>query len=88
MKICILGLVLLCAAGCTTVHITGNDRAQVAAMIRLETDEPMLMINPESEVQNALRVNTGYSFKASGKSFVLRRIKGGWVIIWRGSWDS
>ena len=74
-----------------TLHLSTQDRAQIEAVIKTETDEPILMLNPDSEIPNAVRVNTGFSseaFSSSGRSFILRKTKKGWIVIFRGSWIS
>lgn len=88
---------LVILVGCSSVrnpaklNLSREDRAQIESLIKTETDEPIQMINPDSEVRGAVRVNTGYSleaFNSSGKSFILKKTKTGWIVIFRGSWIS
>jgi hypothetical protein len=72
-------------------EISGEDRAEIAAVVKLETDEPILMLNREDDHPELVRVNTGHSLKAinsSGKTFVLTKKKSRWVVIFRGTWAS
>lgn len=74
-----------------TLDLSSEDRAQIASLIKSETDEPIQMINPDSEIRGAVRVNTGFSIEAfgsGGKSFILKRTKRGWIVIGRASWIS
>ena len=90
-------ILLVTFVGCSSVRdsatldLSREDRAQIESLIKSETDEPIQMINPDSEVRGAVRVNTGFSleaFNSSGKSFILKKTKNGWIVIFRGSWIS
>jgi len=93
----LLTILLVTFVGCSsvrdtaTLNLSSEDREQITSLIRTETDEPIQMINPDSDIRGAVRVNTGYSppdFNSGGKSFIIKKAKAGWIVIWRGSWIS
>ena len=90
-------ILLLICVGCSSIRdtaaldLSSEDRAQIASLIKSETDEPIQMIGPDSEIRGAVLVGTGFSseaFNSSGKAFTLKKTKKGWIIIGRGSWNS
>jgi hypothetical protein len=81
------------AGGCCSLQMANTvsdaDRAEIAEVIGKETDERILMLNRAG--RNRVSVNTGHELKAfnsSGKHFLLKKTRKGWVVIDRGGWDS
>ena len=71
--------------------ISDQDRAEIAAVIKLETDQAILMLHRDFEDPELIRVNTGYSatpLGSSGKFFVVAKKNSQWVVISRGMWAS
>ncbi len=90
-------ILLVMFIGCSSVRdaatlkLSSEDRAQITSLIKSETDEPIQMINPDSEIPGAVRINTGFSmeaFNSGGKSFIIKKTKKGWIVIGRASWNS
>lgn len=91
--ICLLGLVACSSVRerSTPLTLSAEDRAQIVALIRAETDEPIVMLNRDSKDPILVRVNTGMSVKAftsSGNSFLVKRTRTGWKVVFRGTWIS
>ena len=71
------------------MQIDLKEREEIAAVIRRETDEPIIWVRHEGS--KTVHVHTGFSdkaFNSSGRSFVVKRTQRGWIVVTRGSWIS